>query len=343
MTPRQLGVVRAHRPRLLQVAEFGLEAIDISSVERRVDDHARRRPSRIQPRIERQQGFILAAAMGASEDDREPQPPKVSHAASRPVLTRPTGCDTIAAMTLTTATLDASVSPPSAMRALARAWHRLGEDPVRLLSASAGVLALDLLVGWAGWLTLGDPEMAGTFAVIVALRLMAGVPLELVALSWAAEAMDGRARPTWEPLRALPFAWLERALGWVGGALLAAPAAALTIALLATGAIPAALLAVGLAGLGFVLGQAAGRAPLAMVPVRMVALGEPVREAWRRSVRPGPIPWSGRAWLLVIASVARGIGTALGIAPALPTAPLVHLTLLARLFPEDGCAPSSRA
>lgn len=260
------------------------------------------------------------------------------------MLTVSVGCDTIVSMSTPAATLELPRRAPSTIGALRRGWRALGDDPVRLLGASAVVLALDLSVGWAVWQQLLDPSVGPSLlALALLMRVLVGGPAELVSLAWAAEALDGRVRSTGALLRAMPFWLLERIIGLAGGLLLALPGAALALVLATSGALPAALLAGGLAAVGFLLGQSGGRAPLAMVPLRILAADESIRDAWRHSLRPGPVPWAGRALILATASVARGMGTALAVAPALPTAPLSHLALLARLFPEDGCEPSSRA
>lgn len=238
------------------------------------------------------------------------------------------------------ATAAASPSPP---RALVRGWRVLGDDPVRLLGASAVVLALDLALGVSVWrVALGAaPPLAIPLAF--GARLLVGAPLELATIAWAAEAVDHRVRPSGDPLRALlPWA-VERASGLVVGVIAASLPAVLAAGVLTSGAAPAALLLVAPVGLAFATGHAIGRAPWAMAPIRIVASGEPMFTALRASARAPARAHAARAVILLFGTVARLGGTLAGVAPALPAGPLVLVALLHRLYPEPGCAPSPSA
>lgn len=245
-------------------------------------------------------------------------------------------------MSLATPIVDAPAAPAGLLRSIRRAWAGIGEDPVRILGVSMLLLALDAWVGVAAMSYLWGGRSEGLWAALAA-RWGLGLFFELVLIHLGQRSRPTQALSASRLLAAWPLALLERACGWVTGALLAGPIGLLAFAVAGTGAWEGAAVFFAIAFIVFLAGQALGRAPLAMVPVRVIGAGESVASAWRHAVDVPLSTHVGRAMLLGAVGIVRGFATVAGVAPALPTVPLTPLALLARLYPEEGCDPSPRA
>ncbi len=212
-----------------------------------------------------------------------------------------------------------------------------------MLGAGAGVLLLDLGIGIGTVRVLAFGAAPLPLIATVVARCTLGAWLELRGLAWAATAADDRVRPARDALRALPLWWIEQLAGLLLGGILAAPLAGLAAAVAVSGSgFGVVFTGVGAAAL-FLVGHAFGRAPWAMAPVWVVSDRLGWRDAVARSLRVPWSAWGSRALLLVTTQALRGIATAIAVAPGLPCSVLPRLALFARLYPEDGCAPSSRA